>query len=103
MQIGFKPNAVRKVCHTGIVEGGHRHKDAKEMEIREMGNEGERLCTETVEGTAGTLECVDDVECGDSLALGMFGVGDRVTDDLQGDERVKATTKGKDARLQGRP
>ena len=34
------------------------------------------LRAETVEGTAGAFECIDDVEGGDSLALGVFGVGD---------------------------
>ena len=42
------------------------------------------LATEAVEGSALTLESVDDVEGGDSLALGMFGVGDSVTDDPAG-------------------
>ena len=41
------------------------------------------LSTETVEGTARALECVDDVECSDSLALRVFCVGDRVADDLE--------------------
>ena len=40
-----------------------------------------RLTTETVEGTALTLEGVDDVEGGDGLALGVLGVGDGITDD----------------------
>ena len=39
------------------------------------------LATETVEGTALTLESVNDIEGGDGLALGMLGVGDGVTDD----------------------
>ena len=39
------------------------------------------LGTETVEGTAGALECVDDVEGGDGLALGVLGVGDGITND----------------------
>lgn len=39
------------------------------------------LSAETVEGAALTLERVDDVHGGDSLALGVLGVGDRVTDD----------------------
>ena len=42
------------------------------------------LSTETVEGTARALECVDDVECSDSLALRVFCVGDRVADDREG-------------------
>jgi len=41
----------------------------------------EDLSTETVESAALTLEGVDDVEGGDGLALGVFGVGDGVADD----------------------
>lgn len=39
------------------------------------------LATETVKGTALTLESVDDVEGGDGLALGVLSVGDSVADD----------------------
>jgi hypothetical protein len=39
------------------------------------------LTTETIEGTALSLQGVDDIEGGDSLALGMLGVGNGVTDD----------------------
>lgn len=39
------------------------------------------LTTETVQGAALTLQGVDDVEGGDGLALGVFCVGDSVTDD----------------------
>jgi len=39
------------------------------------------LTTESVKGAALTLECVDDVEGCDGLALGVLGVGDCVTDD----------------------
>ena len=39
------------------------------------------LTTETVEGTTLALQGVDNVERGDGLALGVFGVGDSVTDD----------------------
>jgi hypothetical protein len=41
-----------------------------------------RLSTETVEGTALALQGVDNVERSDSLALGVFSVGDRVADDV---------------------
>ena len=41
-----------------------------------------RLSTETVEGTAGALESVDDVESGDGLPLRVLGVCYGVTDDL---------------------
>lgn len=40
-----------------------------------------RLTTETVQGAALTLEGVDNVEGCDCLALGVFCVGDSVTDD----------------------
>ncbi len=40
-----------------------------------------RLTTETVQSAALSLEGVDDIEGGDSLALGVFSVGDCVTDD----------------------
>ena len=40
-----------------------------------------RLTTETVEGTALTLEGVDNVERGDGLALGVLSVCDGVTND----------------------
>ena len=40
------------------------------------------LSSETVESTALPLECVDDVHGGNSLPLGMFGVGNGVTDDV---------------------
>jgi hypothetical protein len=39
------------------------------------------LTAETVEGTALALERVNNVKRGDSLALGVLGVGDGVTDD----------------------
>jgi hypothetical protein len=41
-----------------------------------------RLSTETVEGSALSLQGVDDIEGGNSLPLGVFGVGDRVSDDV---------------------
>lgn len=37
------------------------------------------LGTETVQGAALALECVNNVERGDGLALGVLSVGDRVT------------------------
>lgn len=40
-----------------------------------------RLTSETVQGAALALEGVDDVQGGDSLALGVLGVRDGVTDD----------------------
>jgi hypothetical protein len=50
----------------------------------------EHSCTETVEGAAGALERVDDVECGDGLALCVLSVGDGVADDLE--EGFKSAT-----------
>lgn len=49
------------------------------------------LTTETVKGAALALEGVDNVERGDSLALGVLGVGDGVTDDTL-EEGLKDTT-----------
>jgi hypothetical protein len=42
----------------------------------------EKLDTETVKSSALSLESVDDVESGDGLALGVLGVGNRVSDDV---------------------
>ena len=39
------------------------------------------LSTETVESAALSLESIDNIERGDSLSLGMLGVGDSVSDD----------------------
>ena len=65
------------------------------------------LSTETVERTTRALECVDDVECSDSLALRVFCVGDRVADDLEEGEnelgrRVAISGQKEDARSRGR-
>ena len=40
------------------------------------------LTAETVEGTALALESVDDIHSSDGLALGVFGVGDGIADDV---------------------
>ncbi len=40
------------------------------------------LTAESVEGAALPLEGIDDIHSGDSLPLGVFGVGDGVTDDV---------------------
>ena len=37
---------------------------------------------ETVEGSALSLESVDDIESSDGLSLGVLSVDDRVTDDV---------------------
>ena len=43
--------------------------------------DGAASASKAVEGSALTLESVDDIERGDSLALGVFGICDSVTDD----------------------
>ena len=55
---------------------GERRKHVREA------RRGEPLGTEAVQGLASALEGVDNVERGDSLALGVLGVGDRVADDV---------------------
>jgi hypothetical protein len=49
------------------------------------------LSTESVKGTSLTLQGIDDIHGGDSLPLGVFGVGDGVTDDIL-KEDLKDTT-----------
>jgi hypothetical protein len=50
-----------------------------------------RLTTETVEGTALALERVDNVEGGDSLALGVLSVGDSIANNAL-EEGLQDTT-----------
>ena len=40
------------------------------------------LTSESVEGTSLPLEGIDNIHSGDSLPLGMFSVGDSITDDI---------------------
>jgi len=40
------------------------------------------LTTESVEGSALPLQGIDDIHGGDSLPLGVLGVGDSITDDV---------------------
>ena len=48
-----------------------------------MSHDSRRLsAAEAVEGSALSLESVDDVDGGDGLALGVLSVGDGVTDDV---------------------
>jgi len=42
----------------------------------------ESLTTESVEGSALTLESIDNIHSSDSLPLGMLSVGDSITDDV---------------------
>ncbi len=68
----------------------------KEMkENREIGRESERmtrLTTETVQSAALSLEGIDNIERGDSLAFGVFCVGDSVADDTL-EEGLQDTTR----------
>ena len=43
---------------------------------------GKSLTSESIEGTSLSLEGIDDIHSGDSLPLGVFGVGDGITDDI---------------------
>ncbi len=52
---------------------------------------GEYLITETVESASLTFQGVDDIHSGDSRALGMFSIGNCITDDVL-KEDLKATT-----------
>jgi len=49
------------------------------------------LTTETVQGAALTLQGVDDIERGDSLALGVLSVRDGITDNTL-EEGLENTT-----------
>jgi hypothetical protein len=40
-----------------------------------------RLTAEAIQGSALSLQSIDDIERGDGLALGVLGVGDGITDD----------------------
>jgi len=61
-------------------------RDVKQREInytaRQPSTKVKKLCAETVQRAPRSLECVDDVEGGDGFPLCVFGVGDRVTDDV---------------------
>ena len=50
-----------------------------------------RLTTKTVKGTALALKSVDNVERGDSLALGVLSVGDSIANDAL-EEGLQDTT-----------
>ena len=47
-----------------------------------MMGESNSLTAEAVEGAALPLEGIDDIHGGDSLPLGVFGVGDGIPDDV---------------------
>ena len=42
----------------------------------------ENLTSESVEGTSLAFQSIDDIHGGDSLPLGVLGVGDGITDDV---------------------
>ncbi len=45
-------------------------------------SQDESLTSESVEGTSLTFQGIDDIHGGDSLPLGVLGVGDGITDDV---------------------
>lgn len=49
---------------------------------RQIGVVGERLASEAVQGAALTLEGIDDIHSGDSLPLGVLGVGHSIADNV---------------------
>ncbi len=51
-----------------------------------------RLATETIQGAALSLEGVDHIEGGDGLSLGVFGVGNSITNDTF-EEGLEDTTR----------
>ena len=42
----------------------------------------ENLTAETVQSAALAFQSIDDIHSGDGLALGVFGVGDGIADDV---------------------
>lgn len=50
------------------------------------------LTSLTVQRLARALERIDNVECGDRLALRVLGIGDRVTDDVLEEDLEDATS-----------
>lgn len=84
-------HAIRKINHKshGAVPGHSGHCHNTHCTI--ASNDEDRLTAETVQGAALSLESVDDVQRGDSLALGVLGVCDGVTDDTL-EEGLQDTT-----------
>jgi hypothetical protein len=56
-----------------------------------MKHSNRNLTTETVKSSALSLESIDDIEGSDSLALGMLGVCDSISDDAL-EESLEDTT-----------
>ena len=50
------------------------------------------LTSKSVEGTSLSLEGIDDIHSGDSLPLGVFGVGDGITDNVLEEDLQDATS-----------
>lgn len=65
----------------GYYRDGQRDQKPAEQNEKRVNSQSD-LSTETVEGSARPFQGIDDIESGDGLALGMLGVGDRVTNDL---------------------
>lgn len=55
--------------------------DDKVWQAKRFIERHDSLTTETIQGAALALECVDDIKRGHGLALGVLGVGDGITDD----------------------
>ena len=51
------------------------------------------LSSESVKGTSLTLEGIDDIHSGDSLPLGVFGVGDGVPDHVLKEDKTLRTPR----------
>jgi len=74
----------------------HRYRQVPTLKCRSEGSHGNGggvvdLSTKTIEGTALSLQRVNDVQRRDGLALGVFSVGDSITDDTL-EEGLQNTT-----------
>src|SRR2546422_482868 len=56
---------------------------------RMMMNGKQDLTSETIEGSSLSLQGIDDIHGSDSLPLGMFSVGDGISDDVTYTEHAK--------------
>jgi len=80
----------RHVCIAWAARSEDYRNDTNERK-ETRGDESQHLLAEAVEGAAGALESVDDIESSDGLALGVLAVGDGVTDDVL-EEDLENTT-----------
>ena len=88
-------NPHRMVCDTGLgkltLENVVALKKAVFVQQLTAWGETDHLTSESVECTSLTFQSVDNVHGGDSLPLGMLGVGDCITDDVL-QEHLEDTT-----------